>query len=94
MAYRGQPFVYDHSRRRTRRLLLWEDLKKEAFERLLQECGWPLEKTTSFTKSFRACFRNTRCMFYYDRSCGCSYEEGKAIWTVMVPEAMDRSLQK
>ena len=80
MAHKGQPLVYDSLQRRIRRLVLWQDLKKEAFDRLVQECGWPVHKATSFTKSFEASFRFTRCMF--------SYNKDKGIWTATVPEVM------
>lgn len=80
MAYRGQPFVYDWSQKRTRRLILWKDLKKDAFDRILEECGWSLNQLSAFTKSFKTCFRFTRCMV--------SFKESQKIWSMMVPVAM------
>ena len=86
MAYRGQPFVYDWSQKRTRRLILWKDLKKGPFDRILKECGWSLNQLSAFTKSFRTCFRFTRCMV--------SFRENKKMWSMMVPVAMEIARNK
>ena len=80
MAFRGQPFVHDSSKRKTRRLILWEDLTEEAFHRMLAECSWPKEKPNAFQNSFRCYFGSTRCMFTF---CESSNE-----WSVMVPQSV------
>ena len=85
MAYEGRPIVFDKTMKVTRKLVLAEDLKKDAFTRLLQESGWPIHNPAWFTKSFDRSFRSTRSMFTCDSRC-----KGRRVWTATVPKAMER----
>lgn len=80
MAFQGQPFIYDSLQKRARPLVLWDDLTKEAFDRMLRECHWPKDKPSLFKRSFLSCFRSTRCMF--------SFWKNSKEWSVLVPEAI------
>ena len=87
LAYKGKPFVFDKSKNVTRRLILWNDLKDESFERLLKEAGWPVDESTLFRKSFETCFAVTQPMFECEPRCRISYEKCNQRWTAMVPKA-------